>query len=577
MSAPNHSTAWGRLIVDVLAAKGVDSVVVSPGSRSTPLVVAASEHPSIQAVSILDERSAAYYAVGQAKRSGEPTAIICTSGTAGANFHPAVIEADRSRTPLIVCTADRPTDLQTIGANQTIDQSDLYGKAVRYAPPIPEPTDRARTKESLQVTIGLAVDRSQHPLPGPVHLNIPFRKPLSPTVETDNGSPIDQKDQTTGQAVSTDRGRVSPEPGTITRVRNQLDTADRPALVCGSLAPEDTKAVKPLIDQTELPVFADPLSGLRFGPSNGEGVLGSYDAVLDAPDVWPVAPPDAILRFGARPTSVALRAYLAEHEGHHVVIDPAGEYRDPSRSTTGIVTATPEVLVDRLLEDEAPLSANQEWMDRWERLERDYWTYVSQHVDDLPPEGRLAHRVIAGAPKQATLFVSNSMPIRDVDRFGQPRSADLCVLGNRGASGIDGIVSTALGAASMTSDPAILLTGDLAFYHDMNGLVAIDRCNVDMTIVVVNNDGGGIFHKLPIAARDPPFTEQFRTPHGLEFSAVSDLYGLAHETVGPDEFHHAFSEATATAKASVLEVTVDGAANHQRRDSFQDELRNMMQ
>lgn len=568
MSA-NPSTQWGALVIDTLATAGVDTVVISPGSRSTPLVVAAHEHPAIETVSIIDERSASYFAVGRAKRTRDPVALVCTSGTAGANMHPAVIEADRSRTPLIVCTADRPADLQTVGANQTIDQRDLFGDAVRWAPVLPAARDESRSMDAVRVTTSQAVHRSTHPHPGPVHLNVRFRKPLSPAEPT--GHDVDQSDQLT--SVASTPGRVSPAVSAVESVRERLERADRPLIVAGPLPVGAANPVRTFAGHNDIPLLADPLSGIRFGGDVDAPVLGGFDAFLDTAVTTEWPRPDFVLRFGARPTSVAVRAYLEPMSTDDVLVDPVGAYRDPGFSATEIIAASPGPMIAELGASALSLNPDPEWSERLMETERRYWEFVTGNQSDLPPEGRIAFRTITDAPPGATVFVSNSMPIRDVDRFGRPTDRPLTVLGNRGASGIDGIPSSALGAASATDDPAILLTGDLACYHDMNGLLTITRSDVDVTIVVINNDGGGIFNKLPIAEVEPPFTDHFRTPHGIDFSSVAALYDLPYIGTTPTEFGDVYPDQCRSDTSCLIEVTVDGAANHQARDSFQQSVR----
>lgn len=563
----NPSTRWGELVVGALADAGVDTIVVAPGSRSTPLVVAAHEDDDLEVLSIIDERSAAYFAVGRAKRTGTPAAVVCTSGTAGANMHPAVIEADRSRTPIVVCTADRPADLQEAGANQTIAQSRLFGDAVRYAPVLPAARSDERTMQAVRSTVSTAVRRSTYPLPGPVHLNIPFRKPLSPAEPIDwAGSTIDSPSTISGES-----GVIAPTSRALDRVRERIEDAERALVVAGPLSSPVGGRIRKLADALGIPVLADPISGARFGKESDEPVLGGYDAYLDPAITGEWPDPEVVLRFGARPTSVRLQEYLRATTDAHVAVDPIGAYRDPAFSTSTVIAATPDRFVDDLLALDIDHRPPPDWLTRFADAEQQYWELVMD--EHLPAEGRVAHETIAHAPDPATVFVSNSMPIRDVDRFGAPSTRALTVLGNRGASGIDGVTSSGLGAASATDDPVVLLLGDLAFYHDMNGLLAVDRCAVDATIVVINNDGGGIFQKLPIADVDPPFTEQFRTPHGLDFERVARVYDLDHHRVRPDAFADTYRALVASEGAKVIEVPVDGASNHRARDAFQEQVR----
>jgi 2-succinyl-5-enolpyruvyl-6-hydroxy-3-cyclohexene-1-carboxylate synthase len=585
MTPPNRNVLWAETLVDELAAAGVAAVCVSPGSRSTPLTVAVDAHDDLRTYSHLDERSAAFFALGRARRTGVPTALVCTSGTAAANYHPAVVEAAQARVPMIALTADRPPELRDSGANQTVDQEQLYADAVRWSRDLPEPEPTPRKLRRLRSDAARAVDEATGTPAGPVHLNCPFRKPLEPTAvppDDPNGVPENwhQGDDLAAE------GRAGPfrrrhdgtlrSPGGAERVAAALAAADRPLLVAGPRDPTAAPAAG-LVDVAEAvgaPLLADPLSGLRFGEGVANApVLGGYDAVLatDAAERWPT--PDLVVRVGASPTSKPLRKYLARAPERDALVDPAGEPREAEFVASDLVVADPAPFAAALAERvDGSAGAAASWTDRWRAAEREHWALVDEASDGERWEGWVVGTALDAAPAPATVFLSNSMPVRDADRFARPRSAAVTALANRGASGIDGVVSTALGAGSATDDPLVLVLGDLAYYHDLNGLLALGRCGVDATVVLVNNDGGGIFHLLPIESFDPPFTAQFRTPHGLDFAATEDLYDLAFERVHPDAFRERYRESVDTAGTDVLEVNFDAGDSHDRRDDLTAEL-----
>jgi len=595
--APNRNTLWARALVSELEAAGVDAVCLAPGSRSTPLTVAFAARPDIEVFSHLDERSAAFFALGWAKRTGKPTPLVCTSGTAAANFHPAVIEAAQARVPMLVLTADRPPELRDSGANQTIDQQKLYGDAVRWYADLPEPEPDGRKLRSLRTTAARAVTESTGTPPGPVHLNVPFRKPLEP-VEVPGDVPEDFAEESplgaegrTGSDganrpfVRTARGRPELGDAEVRRVREDIEDAERGLIVVGpagvSALDRDTppsgrdapdrEALADLAAATGFPVLADPLSGHRFGHSDHTRILGGYDGYLDAVgDSWP--DPEVVVRFGASPTSKVLRQYLEESDARQFLVDPAGGWREATFTATDLLGEDPTRFARKLasgLDSKAVDSEETDsWRNRFVSAERRYWDLVNSAREERLFEGGVLSAVAAESPDPATVMVSNSMPVRDLDRFGEPRAADLTVLGNRGASGIDGITSTGLGAGSATDDPLVIVTGDLAYYHDMNGLLAIGRCDVDATVVEINNDGGGIFHMLPIEEFDPPFTEQFRTPHGLDYEATGDLYNLDFERVEElTAFRSAFRESVGSEGTQVIEVTTDAEESHRFRET----------
>ncbi len=578
LAAPNASTLVGRIVVDELHRAGVDTVCAAPGSRSTPLTMAAADHPTMQVLSQLDERSAAFFAVGRAKRTGIPTPVITTSGTATANLHPAVIEADTASVPLILLTADRPRELQRSGANQTVDQEDLYGRAVRAYRTLPEPAFEERKLRATRTAVARAIHTATTTEPGPVHLNCPFRKPLEPT---SGDRPAEWPPVWSGGTSGRADGRPYVQ---LTAGRRELSAVDRSKLVdaidrsrsglivCGPTdRPAPSRdAIRGLALSTGFPVLADPLSDLRWGEHTGASgvtVCGGYDGYIELLDRYP----ETVLRFGSSPTSKPLRRYLAaagEDGTRQYVIDPAAGWREAGFRATDLVVAAPTPAAAALSGrvDRAPGAFHE----RVATLEASYWAALN----DQPPtrpfiEGDVLADVAELAPSPATLMISNSMPIRDLDRFGRPSAADLTVLGNRGASGIDGITSTGLGAGSTTEEPLVLVLGDLAFYHDSNGLLACDRLGVDATIVLINNDGGGIFHMLPVAEFEPAFTEQFLTPHGLDFEPTAAQFALEFSrTADRSEFRELFAESCGAEGTQVIEVVFESDQSHAGRDAL---------
>jgi 2-succinyl-5-enolpyruvyl-6-hydroxy-3-cyclohexene-1-carboxylate synthase len=579
------NTLWGRVVADELAKAGLDAAVLAPGSRSTPLSVAFVEHEGVETFSHLDERSAAFFALGRAKRTATPTAVVCTSGTAAANFHPAVVEANEGRVPLVVLTADRPPELHDSGANQTIDQTGLYGDAPRTARTLPEPEAADRKLRSLRTTLARAVATSEGPPAGPVHLDVPLRKPLEPNADpaaAPDGVPAPQVTDAfreshplavegrDGSFVDVTRGRAELARSDRRELTDAVEAADAGLIVCG---PADRPApvgdaLLGLAPATGFAVLADPLSGHRFGATASHAaVCGGYDGFVDALD----ATPDVVIRFGASPTSKPLRHYLGDADARQFVVDPAGGWREATFAATDLVVADETRVATAVAGavDREPGRYDQ----RVRAAEAAYWDLVA---GSEPPEGAVLADAAALAPDPATLVVSNSMPVRDLDRFGRPREATLTVLGNRGASGIDGVTSTALGAGSAVDDPLVAVLGDLAYFHDMNGLLAVDRFDLDATLVCVNNDGGGIFHQLPIADHET-FEEWFRTPHGLDFEPTADLYGLEFaRTDARERFRDLYTDSVAADGTQVIEVRTDAERSHDERRDLADRVHGML-
>jgi 2-succinyl-5-enolpyruvyl-6-hydroxy-3-cyclohexene-1-carboxylate synthase len=437
----------------------------------------------------------------------------------------------------------------------------------------------------LRTTAARALAKSTGSDPGPVHLNCRFRKPLEPTPVPDDdpaGVPTDWADGDDaaetgrdGPFVTTSDGVAVPDKKTVRCVQDALRAAERGLIVAG---PADqglsADSLARLASATGFPVLADPLSDLRFGPHVDRldvPVCGGYDGYLGSDGVEQWDDPDVVVRFGASPTSKPLRQYLRDADCRQFLVDPAGGWSEAEFTATDLLVADPDATADALA-DGTFGGGESAWRERFATAERVHWDAVDDVVTDSYWEGGVLSDVAALAPDPATLFVSNSMPIRDMDRFGRPRDADLTVLGNRGASGIDGITSTALGAGSATADSLVLVTGDLAYYHDMNGLLALGRCNVDATVVLVNNDGGGIFHMLPIEDH-PTFEDQFRTPHGLDFEPTEALYALEFEqATDRRQFRERFGESVRTDGTQVIEVQFDAGDSHGVRERLADHV-----
>jgi len=585
MTAPNRNTLWATVLVEELAAAGVEYACLAPGSRSTPLTSAFAAHEDVEAVSLLDERSAAFFALGRGRQTGKPTAVVTTSGTATANLHPAVMEADEGRVPLVVLTADRPPELQDSGANQTADQTKLYGSAVRRYRTLPEPAPRPRALRSLRVTAARAVADATGTPPGPVHLNVPFRKPLEPVhVEGDVPDDLAERaplavDGRDGPFVEVSQGTPALADNDLDDVVDAIEGSDRGLIVAGPASqPTPARdALAALARATDFPVLADPLSGHRFGHGEDVPICGGYDSYLDACGEWGWPEPDTVVRFGASPTSKILRHYLRGSDARQFVVDPAGEWPEAEFTASDLLVADPTRLAGRL-SDRIATGGNDAWRERFERAESEYWSLLDRRTADGSFEGAVLSTVAATVPDTTTLVVGNSMPVRDLDRFGQPRPAAVRVLGNRGVSGIDGVTSTALGAGSAAEGPLVAVLGDLSFYHDMNGLLALARADVAATIVLLNNDGGGIFHMLPIEDFDPPFSEFFKTPHGLDFSPVEDLYDA--EFVRADSlaaFDSLFGESLSAPGTQIIEVTFDAEESHRTRDAIHEDVRAELQ
>ena len=545
--------AFVGAFVDELARAGVRNVCIAPGSRSTPLAMMIARHPDIKVWLNLDERSNSFFALGMAKASREPVAILCSSGTATANFFPAVAEARLGRVPLIVLTADRPPELRDVGAPQTIDQIRLYGAHPKWSVEVALPEATPDLLRYARTLAGRAAATARAEPAGPVHLNFPFREPLVPMPldepvdlvahadpawnGRDDGAPYVQVDSAPGVLDSADLDDLAAD----------LSRFERGLIICGpQFDPDLAEPVARLGNALGFPVLADPLSHVRCGTHPRDAVIDSYDAFLRDSQASDRLRPDLVLRFGAMPTSKPVLLFLQRYpETRHVVVGEGWE--DPMLMAARMVNADPrrtcQALVRRL--EKEPLRDGA-WLESWCEVDRLSRRAIAQFVDDVdePFEGRVFAELADMLPDGATLWASSSMPVRDLDTFLPGNERKLRFLSNRGANGIDGVISSALGASSVSSGPLVLTIGDIAFYHDMNGLLAAKLHGLNATIILINNDGGGIFSFLPQAAYPEHFEDLFGTPHGLDFRPAAELYGASyHLSDGWDDFRQSVTSA----------------------------------
>jgi 2-succinyl-5-enolpyruvyl-6-hydroxy-3-cyclohexene-1-carboxylate synthase len=505
--------AFAATFVDELAAQGVEFACVSPGSRSAPIAMALQRHPRIKVLVQIDERCASFFAVGLGKATGKPAVVLSTSGTAAAEFHAAVVEAAYSRTPLIVLTADRPPELQDVGANQAIDQHHLYGSApVWYFDPgvpveLPNAARMWRRLASRAVAEAAA---------GPVHLNLPFREPLVPPpgrVPAAEGSPV----------LAPTVGRLLPNQAQVAALSSALQRAQRPLVVAGAI--RDGERLAPALHRLGLPLLAEPTSQLRRG--DGGAVVESYEALLRAG--WSLQHgPDLVVRLGATPTSRVLNRWLAAAAAPTFLIDPDRAWRDEDYVATNVIACDPQPLLEAL----APVDRSA-WREQWIGAGKKATAAIAATMVSTPlHEGHVVRALSARLPESGQVFIGSSMPIRAADSFWPLARPQQRFFANRGASGIDGLVSSGLGVATGRNPaPTVLLLGDLSLYHDMNGLWALQRHGIRATLVVCDNNGGGVFNFLPQAEHQDVFEEIFATPLGLDLSQIARLYGLVYSPV----------------------------------------------
>jgi 2-succinyl-5-enolpyruvyl-6-hydroxy-3-cyclohexene-1-carboxylate synthase len=514
----NLNYIWSCRIVSQLYNFGVRSVCISPGSRNTPLTLAFLDYDKFECSSHIDERSAAFFGLGIALKTQAPVAILSTSGTAAANFLPAVIEASQSRVPLIILTADRPSYLIGTGANQTIIQKDIYGYYVRSSKDLGLPLEKFTNLDfsissALQMATGINSNNKLISPQGPIHLNIPFEEPLYGLDRV--------KEKIKLQSINRLSQSVLVEP------EIEIPNSHSPIIICGRLPVDfNSQPIMELSSYLNAPILADSLSQIRYGESH-PNIISSYNYFLNFDNISP----DLVIRIGQKPVSKILCEKLNEWNDFTILIDECGRFNDDCNL---VLIQDIESAVKLIKSKVNPV--DPEWKDKVIELDSKIQNSIIKCHLDSWFEGAIAKVCFDSLSDGDSFFIGNSMPIRDVDMFVLTSEKIVNTYSNRGASGIDGIVSSALGVASKSDKETLLLVGDLSFYHDMNGLLAASRYNLNITIVVVNNRGGGIFSFLPISdEKSETFDEFWSTSHELDFSHVAKLYNCKYQKV--DSIH----------------------------------------
>ncbi|HEY9863332.1 MAG TPA: 2-succinyl-5-enolpyruvyl-6-hydroxy-3-cyclohexene-1-carboxylic-acid synthase, partial [Candidatus Obscuribacterales bacterium] len=535
----NINTVWASVLVETLAQLGLKTAIICPGSRSTPLTVAFAQHSSIESIPILDERSASFFALGIAKKSGLPTVLVCTSGTAGANFYPAIIEAKESRVPLLILTADRPPELRDCHAGQTIDQVRLYNYYPNWQTELSVPSLDLGLLRYLRQTLIYAWERSQFPMGGVVHLNIPFRDPLYP---------LCQPETEVLKTLLTDDFFAQINLSKTLTLSN-FDVSNyfklwynysKGIIICGVDQPQNPvtycQAIAYLSKQLNYPVLAEGLSPVRNYSNLNPYLISTYDLILRNSTLAEKLAPEVVIQVGDLPTSKTLRTLLEQQQPDYFILDPSYHNLDGLHGKTTHIRISIEQLSkginqaknsEKIIVEKSKLYSNF-----WYELEAQSRNAIDEKLNPIQSliEPKIAWLLSQILPENTPIFIANSMPVRDVEFFWHPNNLNIQPFFNRGANGIDGTLSTALGIAHHQQS-SILLTGDLALLHDTNGFLIRNKFIGHLTIILINNNGGGIFEMLPISQFDPPFEEYFTTPQNINFAQLSATYNINYEQI----------------------------------------------
>jgi 2-succinyl-5-enolpyruvyl-6-hydroxy-3-cyclohexene-1-carboxylate synthase len=574
----NKNFIWAKAFVNQLCDLGVRFVCISPGSRSTPLTLAFTEQKKIKCFVHIDERVSGFFALGLAKSSGLPVAIVTTSGTATAELYPAIIEAYQQRIPLIICTADRPPELLNTGANQTINQWNLYKNHIRWFKYTGLPQLSVKRVINLQKIAVTAFETSLMKNKGPVHLNFPFRKPLEPnsfTDEVDDEILLTIKKSITKENNTNRKEALSKrETKQINRIADNIIGKENGLIIVGpnEYDPELVSNIKQLSKVTGYPILADGVSHLRFKTSvSDKYICCNYNAYLRSQKFKSSHQPKIILQFGRTVTSVFLQNYMEQSKPLRFLINEYGDLFAPTNKSK-VIKFNPGRFCENLIQvlTESKFKRKHNWINIFrnaETLTEEIKT-LSLKKSNLKIEPKIFSELISILPTNTKIMVGNSLPIRDFDNFVGKTNKNLKVFFNRGASGIDGITSTALGIASIEKT-TILITGDLSFLHDLNALLPAKKYSIPLIVILINNNGGGIFEMLPISSEKKWFNNFFKTPHNLNISSLVKSFGLEHQLIkGTIDFKNKLKGSLLRKTLTVLEIKTDSSLSKKMRKKF---------
>ena len=559
----NVNTLWCSVLVETWHNLGLKTTIVCPGSRSTPLTVAFARHPNIETIPILDERSAAFFALGIAKQTGLPTVLVCTSGTAGANFYPAVIEATQSRIPLIILTADRPPELRNCRAGQTIDQIKLYGNYPNWYSELALPEASWEMLCYLRQNAVRVWETSLYPSAGIVHLNVPFREPLAPV---SNGNLSEIKIQFNAKDFF---AAIFPSTSIASSFLElpweQWRSHDKGIIIAGLAQPDDPEAyclaIAKMAELLSFPVLAEALSPVRNHAELNPYLISTYDLILRGKQQAELLAPEIVIQIGELPTSKQLRTWLSEISSQRWIIAPHMENFDPLHGKTVHLHTSIENAIQHL--DLTNLKTS-DYCQEWQAIEHQTRREIDRIMNGMDNlyEGKVAWLLSRTLPSQTPIFLANSMSVRNAEFFWQPNNRQIIPYFSRGANGIDGTLSTALGMAH-NNRCSVLLTGDLALLHDTNGFLIDNKFEGHLTIVLINNSGGGIFEILPVAEFADNFEDYFATPQKVNFAKLCASYDIEHQLITDWQQLEKLLTNLPQQGIRVLEITCDRKANSQ--------------
>ncbi len=577
--SPNINQLWGNLIIEELVRNGVEYFCLAPGSRSSPLAVAIALNPKAKKFIHFDERGVAFHALGYVSAAQKPCAIVCTSGTAVANFFPAIIEASKKKIPLIVLTADRPPELRLTGAEQTIEQVNIFGNYARCCIDLPCPTMEI-PPEFVLTTVDQAVYRSKSSVAGPVHINCMYREPLAPIATRQNFknylSNLNLWQKANRPFTTYTKAHTDLSSDTVSGITTVLSQIKKGVIAVGKLANEqEAQAVLRLAEKLQWPIFPDITSGLRLG-TNHPNVISYFDQILLSDKLRAARSLNGVLHLGGRLTAKRWYQYIEKSKPKHYIMVLNHPLRnDPLHMVTLRVESSVQEFCENLIQSVGLVKGKNHLkllQSASKFIDRGINAFLSRSrkLNEISVVRSISQLIVQGHG----LFLANSMPIRDMDMYAASGKNAVRVGANRGASGIDGAIATAAGFSKGLNRPVTVLLGDLAFLHDVNSLAMLRHAAKPITLVVINNNGSGIFSFLPIAQFKNIFEQYFGTPHDLTFSAAAKLFDLEyHQPRTNEEFVKIYKNCLAAKKSTLIEVRTDRAENHRIHENLQTTLR----
>ncbi len=577
----NRNIFWSELFVSALESLGIKHACISPGSRNTPLIVAFQRSSKIKSYIHVDERSSGFFALGLANKTKTPVVVITTSGTAVAELYPAIIEAYQQRIPLIICTADRPLYLLNTGANQTINQADIFNNHIHkyYSAGLPETNLKAFNSLLSIAKKSFSEAKKSN---SPVHINFPFEKPFEPSKETDKIDEefltrIRNKFKNVDGFETKDRIKTSD----INFILRQIRNSSRRIILAGPLNLENRniKTLFQFAKKINAPILADGLAGLRFTKIVSSNLIINHASFLRSDKIREKLDPDLIIQIGTASTSNPVLDFYEQSKAYKIIINKFGELKDPSRTTDKIITAEFSLFFERLnklINKSLKFQSDKKWFLKYFEVDKQS-EYIKQANFDkslFPFEGKIINEIIRLAPILSNIMVSNSLPVRDIDAFASRNNKGISIFSNRGASGIDGIISTGSGIKAGSKNPTFLIIGDLAFYHDMTGLLSLKKYSIPLVIILLNNSGGGLFELLPIAKEKVDFKNYFKTPLHIDFKSIVYAFDGSYSLIKNWKiFSSEIIKASKGKTFSVLEIKIDSKRTLQTRKNIWNEIK----